>query len=220
MRTAFSPAVFLAAAFFASGFGGSAAFAVPAPSAAQLRGTIVSRLGSGKPLKIFYSEIARAYGGEAVSPLLKIAENEKEQDAVRWASLFALARIAGKESAGILKKFMTHPNWMLRDAAIRNAAALNLSELSSSLEARLRDPALVVRTSAVDAIAHLSLKNSASKLAAALSDPANYHHGKPLWIGHHLVKALESLTGKSFGTKPPGEQAALWKKFLQKKKAS
>ncbi|MBI2606908.1 MAG: hypothetical protein HYW49_12615, partial [Deltaproteobacteria bacterium] len=95
---------------------------------------------------------------------------------------------------------------------------LKLSELSSSIEARLRDSALIVRTSAVDAIAHLSLKNSAPKLADALTDPANYHGGKPLWIGNHLVKALESLTGKTFGTKPLGEQAVLWKKFLRKKR--
>ncbi|MBI2607171.1 MAG: HEAT repeat domain-containing protein, partial [Deltaproteobacteria bacterium] len=170
MRYAFSSITFPTAAFLAAILGASTALAVPAPSTAQLRGSIASHLESGKPLKAFYAEVASTYGGDAVAPLLKIAENGKEQDTVRWTSLFALARIAGKESARILKKFMTHPNWMLRDAAIRNAAALKLSELSSSIEARLRDSALIVRTSAVDAIAHLSLKNSAPKLADALTD--------------------------------------------------
>lgn len=163
------------------------------PTAASLRSRINSTIKHGQSLKGFYQSLASEYGGTAIKPLLEIAGDPKNGDETRWAALFGLARLAGKESMGVIRKFMNDSSWMLRDAALKTAAALNARELTPWIEQRLKDDALIVRTTAVEAIGHLNLKQSAPKLVDALFDPNNFHSGKALWIHKHILKVLKDF---------------------------
>ena len=214
------------------------------PSSDEIKGKINQALAKGNSLKNFYSSLGQQYGGSAIKPLIDIANDDKNSDETRWASIFGLARLAGKESVGMLSKFMNNTSWMIRDAALKAAAALNARELKLHIERRLKDDALIVRTTAVQTISHLKLKDSAPRLVEALFDPNNFNKGKALWIHKHIlntlkefhytaasprladllqktqdetlqahvVKTLESLTGRSFPNKPIQEQIYLWKR--------
>lgn len=166
---------------------------IPAES---IKTQINQALKKGEPLKSFYQSLGDSYGSNAIKPLIEIANDDRNSDEVRWASLFGLARIAGKDSIGVIKNFMTNSSWMLRDAALKTAAAINAQELRPQIESRLKDDALIVRTTAVQTIAHLNLKQSAPKLVAALFDQNNYHGGKGLWIHKYILQALRDFNDK------------------------
>lgn len=127
---------------------------------------------------------------EKTRSLIQTLKDNTKSDRERFRSIFALAKLNGKKSIPLLRKYFSHPNWMIRDAALKAAAALNAFELREDFEKRLRDNALVIRTTAVDAIGHLKLKKSFPKLVEALFDPANYNSGKPLWIHSHIFSVL------------------------------
>lgn len=171
-------------------------FAATQPTVAEIKGRINKTLSQGLSLKSFYTALGQEYGGNAIKPLIEIANDESNSDETRWASIFGLARIAGKESLGVLSKYMYNTSWMLRDAALKAAAALNARELKAHIEKRLKDEALIVRTTAVQTIGHLKLKHSAPKLVEALFDQNNYHRGKPLWIHKHILNTLREFNYK------------------------
>lgn len=164
-----------------------------APSAKAFRKKIDQILQAGGSLKNFFQEVAKHYGVAAAQPLREIAQDENEREEMRWATLFGVARISGKESVGLIRQFMKHSSWMLRDAALKTAAALDARELKPEIEDKLNDDALVVRTTAVDTIGHMKMKDSAPKLVGALFDSKNYHRGKPLWIHHHIFGVLKTF---------------------------
>lgn len=163
------------------------------PSSIAFRKKIEQLLKSGGSLKNFFQDVATHYGVSAVAPLREIAQNENEREEMRWATLFGVARISGKESFNLIRQFMKNSSWMLRDAALKTAAALGAKELNREIEEKLQDDALVVRTTAVDTIGHLKMTDSAPKLVDALFDPKNYHRGKPLWIHHHILSVLKDF---------------------------
>lgn len=164
-----------------------------APSPAELKARIQKNLSARKSLKDFYAKLGADHGGSAIAPLLSIASDEKNADEMRWAALFGLARLAGKESVGVIRKFMSNSSWMLRDAALKTAAAVNARELELDIAQRLKDDALIVRTTAVETIGHLRLTSTAPKLVDALFDPVNFHGGKALWIHRHILNVLAEL---------------------------
>jgi hypothetical protein len=214
------------------------------PSAAAFQHQITNHLTTGKSLRGFFSAVHKRYGAAAAKPLREIVHNDKNSEEVRWASLFGLARIAGSASVPTIQSLMNNPSWMLRDAALKSAAAIGATQLGAAIAARLSDQALIVRTTAVDVIGHLRLTALAPQLVTALFDSQNYHRGKPLWIHEHIltvlsdlryqpaipklvellqtrdepkfqrsvIRALESLTGKSFANKPLAQQVYLWKR--------
>lgn len=164
-----------------------------APSPSILVGRIHRAMVAGHSLKQFYSELGQQYGGTAIAPLLQIASDNQLTDDTRWAALFGLARLAGRESIGVIRKFMSDSSWMLRDAALKTAAALDARELEPQITRLLKDDALIVRTTAVETIGHLKLRESAPKLVDALFDPMNFHDGKALWIHKHILGVLVDL---------------------------
>ena len=163
------------------------------PTATILKGKINRALKGGQSLKGFYTSVSQEYGGGAIRPLLEIASDDSNTDETRWAALFGLARIAGRQSLGVIRKFMVNSSWMLRDAALKTAAALDARELTPQIELRLKDDALIVRTTAVETIGQLNLKTSAPKLVDALFDPVNFHAGKALWIHKHILQVLKDF---------------------------
>lgn len=157
--------------------------------AADLKNEMELAIKHDGSLNSFYAALNR-HGAKAVAPLLEIINNAHLSDDIRRTSLFGLGRVAGKQSLGVIGKFMTNSSWMLRDAALRTAAALDARELAPQIEGRLKDNALVVRTTAVQTIGHLRLKNSANRLVEALFDRDNYAGEKALWIHKYILQVL------------------------------
>lgn len=164
-----------------------------APSVTEIKGLMQEAMGKRTPLRTLWGQMETRYGTKALPPLLKILQSEAERDELRWASLFGVARFAGKRSYGLLKKYSEHKSWLMRDASLRVMAALGASELRPSVERALKDKALVVRTTAVDVIGHMKLKASAPLLVEALFDPANYRKDHPLWIHSHILGVLRGF---------------------------
>jgi hypothetical protein len=171
----------------------ASAFAAEPLNSTNLKTRIQQTLKQGQSLKAFYSSLNEQYGSTAIKPLVELLSDRQTSDEVRWASLFALARLAGKESIGMVQKSMTDPSWLLRDAALKTAAALDAKELTPQIEKRLKDDALIVRTTAVQTIGHLNLTKSAPKLVDALFDPINFHAGKALWIHKHILQVIKDF---------------------------
>ncbi len=170
-----------------------------------VRDEIVKALSTRANMGQFWNDLAqkqrtlqRAPASETLlKKLVDIVENEKERDEVRWATIFGIGRLAGNESPTILRRFLVHKNWILRDATLKTFAALQASKMRGDIEKVIKeDQALVVRTTAVDVIHHMGLKESTPALLEALSDSRNYRHGKPLWIHKHILSALKKLKAK------------------------
>ena len=163
------------------------------PSVTEIKGLMQTAMGKRTPLRVLWGQMESRYGTKALPPLLRILQSEAEKDELRWASLFGVARFAGKRSYGLLKKYAEHKSWLMRDASLRVMAALGAQELRPTVERALKDKALVVRTTAVDVIGHMKLKASAPLLVEALFDPANYRKDHPLWIHGHILQVLREF---------------------------
>lgn len=163
-------------------------------------GTIKARIQRamthGQSLSSLYAAIHTDYGSLAIKPLIEIADDEKTNDETRWACVFGIAKLAGRDSLGLMRKFMTDKSWMMRDAALKSVAALGARDLSPQIEQRLHDDALIVRTTAVETIGHLHLRDQGPKLLSAMFDPINFHGGKALWIHQHILTVLEDFRYK------------------------
>lgn len=120
--------------------------------------------------------------------------NEKEADEIRFKAVFNIVEADKSKSIQVLRKLFTHRNWILRDAAIKNAARIKSIELIPEIEGRLTDKALVVRTTAVDALSYLEAKQSLPKLLECKKSALNFSNGKPLWIHSHLDLAIKKLS--------------------------
>lgn len=153
-----------------------------------------SQLKSSADWNAFYSSLKNEYGPPALSALHQLALDEKNAESARWISIFAIAKIGEENSFHYLKQYMNHSHWMIRDAALKAAAAIDAQRLSDSIQKRLQDPALAVRTTAVQVIQKLNLKSAAPKLVAQLHHPMNYYDAqalqKPLWIHKYILQAL------------------------------
>lgn len=158
-----------------------------------VRHEIIEALKQHKPAKELWSSLHARHGAKAIEGLIAIANNEQERDELRWASLFGIARMTGKQGLKVIGKFTTNRSWLMRDASLKVFAALDAKEMAPQIETALKDPALVVRTTAVDVIGHLKLHASAPKLIEALFDPLNYRREKPLWIHNHILATLREL---------------------------
>ena len=171
--------------------------AAQGPSVTEIRSRIYKALKDRTPVTSLSLSLREQYGGKVIAPLTTLVNNESESEETRWASLYAIARLSGSESVGLIKKFMNHSNWLLRDAALKTAAAVNATSLSPQIAERLKDDALIIRTSAVNAFGHLKLTALAPKLVDSLFDPVNYNKGKPLWIHRHILSVLGDFQYKA-----------------------
>lgn len=165
----------------------SQSFAAPKNT---VRATIHDSINHRESFSALPAKIAGQHGLNAVSELQAIALDEKESDEARWVALFTLSKLTGRNASTVIKKLMNAKSWMLRDAAVKNAAALGAIELREDVESKLSDPALIVRTSAVDALNALNSTASAPKLIRALDDMKNFAGKKPLWIHDHILDTL------------------------------
>lgn len=180
---------------------GTANAAMISPTPGEVRTVIQQSMKQGG-LKSVYTKLEKEFGAKAELALEELVQSDHERDETRYASLYALTRVAPAKTLGLIPKLASNKNWILRDAALKNAplACMNATcaaGLAPVFSHALKDDALVVRTTAVDTIATMKLASLSPDLVNALFSDVNTHGGKPLWIHGHILAALESLKPES-----------------------
>lgn len=113
--------------------------------------------------------------GKAVPALVQVMKSDKFPDKNRWLATFSLAQIMGKKSSPFLSKFLNHPSWVMRMAAMKSLLALKEKKYAREYSKALKDKSFIVRKQALDTIKELNLKNQAAYVWAMLYDKENYY---------------------------------------------
>ena len=134
--------------------------------------------------------------GNAVPVLIEVMKDSKYPDKNRWVATFLLGRIMGEKAAPFIAKFVEHPNWIMRMAALKTLLALRQAKYGSLYAKSLADEALLVRFQALDNIKKLKLQKYAPSVWAMLYDQQNYYQ-KPSGKSRrgHIVKEVITTIG-------------------------
>jgi len=120
------------------------------------------------------SKMSLTLGKDAVPLLLDVMKRSSYPDGNRWIAIFSLTRITGEKSAPVHRKFLKHPNWLMRLGALRCLNILKDQLAQSEYERLLKDPSILVRKQALLNIDQLKLASSSSKIVLMLKDSTNY----------------------------------------------
>lgn len=119
----------------------------------------------------------------SVPLLLKVMKNSSYPENNRWMATFNLTRLMGKKTAPVLAKFLNHPHWMMRLAALKCLTLLRQSQMEKEFIRLLRDPSLIIRKQALVSIDQLKLTTAAPYVWQMFKDQDNYSGSN-----HNLVK--------------------------------
>ncbi len=175
------------------------ALAATTPTTDHLQKEITQSLTQGKSKSQIQNQIYNRYGTQSITALKQILKTQTNSDELRWFALLTIVRLTGKDSLQTIQATLKDPNWILRNAALKAAVAIEATELQDDIESLLHDKSLIIRTTAVDSIGKLQLAESAPKLVNALFDEKNYHKGlksKALWIYDHILNVLTQFQHK------------------------
>ena len=136
------------------------------------------------------------HGGRSVEALVEVMKNSQYPELNRWIATFMLGRIMGKKASPFLVKFLEHPHWSMRVAALKTLLALRDKRFASAYAHALSDKSMLVRKQALENIRRLSLKETSPMVWAMLYDKKNYHYGKGGKKGTHFVKDIVKTIGK------------------------
>ena len=136
-----------------------------------------------------------SHGGKSVEALVEVMKNGKYPDLNRWIATFMLGKIMGKKASPFLVKFVQHPEWSMRVAALKTMLALKDKRFASAYAHALSDKSMLVRKQALENIRRLSLKESAPMVWGMLYDKKNYHVKKEGQKGTHFVKDIVKTVG-------------------------
>ena len=136
------------------------------------------------------------HGGKSVEALIEVMKNGKYPELNRWIATFMLGRIMGKKASPFLVKFLKHPHWPMRVAALKTLLALKDKRFASAYAHALADDSMLVRKQALENVRRLSLKKTAPMVWAMLYDKKNYHFGKGKKKGTHFVKDIVKTIGE------------------------
>lgn len=164
------------------------------PSAKNLKKDLATR--SSTQFDQLLSKWDSQYGSHAVTPLLGIALDTKNQDADRYIAIMGASKLGGTSIAQKIIPFLKDSSWMVRSAAIKALTFLKPPAAGKAILAALKDPALVIRLEAVKAIEILQPQGSVPALIETLKFKENYHGGKALWVPQKTLEALVRLRAK------------------------
>ena len=136
------------------------------------------------------------HGGKSVEALVEVMKNGQYPELNRWIATFMLGRIMGKKASPFLVKFLKHPHWPMRVAALKTLLALREKRFASAYAHALSDKSMLVRKQALENVKKLSLKQTAPMVWAMLYDKKNYHFGKNGKKGTHFVKDIVKTIGQ------------------------
>ena len=80
----------------------------------------------------------------------------------------------GRKSVPLLAKYLEHPNWMLRSAAIKSLKSLKVSDKNELYRKLLKDKSYIIREQALDVISTLKIKSLKYDVLEMFGDRTNY----------------------------------------------
>ena len=126
--------------------------------------------------------------------LASIAFNKTLTVKTRWRALMALAVTQEEKSLVHLERAVKSRDWFMRDAGIM--AMNQVAPTRALIWARrmIHDPALVVRTTVVQVFRQRGQIADVDLLWGELDNKINFKRGESLWVRHHIVTALATLS--------------------------
>lgn len=133
--------------------------------------------------------------GAAVPVLIEVMKNGKFPEKNRWVATFLLGQIMGKKASPFISKFIKHPNWVMRMAALKTLLALKEKKFSGLYAEALKDRSLIVRTQALENISRLNLQHLSSNVWAMLYDKKNYYYASKKHKRGNIIKKVIRAIG-------------------------
>jgi HEAT repeat protein len=113
-------------------------------------------------------------GPKAVPTLIKVMKENRYPEKNRWQATFLLGQTMGRRSAPFIAKFIDHPLWVMRVAALKSLHALNQRDYLHVYQKALKDSSLIVRVQALDSISRMKIEKMGSSVWNMLYDQSNY----------------------------------------------
>lgn len=129
---------------------------------------------------------------ETLKLFLSIVKDEKFPDRSRWLSLLLVGKAMGKKSVPLMVKYLSHPNWMIRSAAIKSLKSLKISNPINEYRKLLTDKSYVIREQALETISALKINSLGLDVLQMLGDQTNYISTKTGHIPSEVVKKIIS----------------------------
>jgi len=138
---------------------------------------------------------------KAVPTIVEIMKSDKYPDQSRWLATLSLARIMGLKSLPFIKKFLRHPNWMMRLSALKVIRMFKDKSSEKTIEKMLFDKSLLVRVEALEMIKSFKTKNSAKTVWKMMYDKKNYQKFNkskviPTEVISRILKTIQTLDYK------------------------
>ena len=134
--------------------------------------------------------------GNAVAVLTGVMKDKSFPDRNRWMATTTLAQMMGHQSLPLLKKYIDHPDWIMRMAALQAMTYLGYKEDKKVYQKALNDSSLLVRSLALDSVKKLSLRELEDDLLKMMFDQKNYQQEK---AGKHRRGPLISKVIRTLG---------------------
>ena len=131
----------------------------------------------------------------SLKKFLTIIKSKSYPDRSRWLSLIMVGKAMGKKSAPLMLKYLEHPNWMIRSAAVKSLKSLKVKANIIEYKKLLSDRSYVIRTQALDLIATLNLRVLKLDVLKMLGDQTNYIKTKNGNRPSEVVKKVISTLG-------------------------
>ena len=109
-----------------------------------------------------------------IKSFLSVIKNNEFPDRSRWLSVLLVGQSMGKKSSPLMVRYLEHPNWMIRSAAIKSLKSLRVSSPISAYQALLKDKSYVIRQQVLDTISTLEIKSMKFDVLKMLGDSSNY----------------------------------------------
>lgn len=129
--------------------------------------------------------------------LASIAFNKDLTVKTRWRALMALAVTQEERSLVHLERAVRSKDWFMRNAGIIAMNQIAPEKALTWARRMIHDPALVVRTTAVLVFQQRGQISDRDLLWRELDNKINFKRGESLWIRHHIVTTLATLSSPS-----------------------
>ena len=126
--------------------------------------------------------------------LASIAFNKNLTVKTRWRALMALAVTQEEKSLVHLERAVKSRDWFMRDSGIKAMNQVAPERALIWARRMIHDPALVVRTTVVQVFRQRGQIADVDLLWGELDNEINFKRGESLWIRHHIVTTLATLS--------------------------
>ena len=127
--------------------------------------------------------------------------------------LLLIGKTMGRKSTPMMVKYLEHPHWILRSAALKSLQSLKVSYPKKQYRKLLTDKSYVIREQALEIISTLKVKELENDVLKMLGDQSNYIKTKKGIVASEVIKKV-LITLSSLGMR---ESIPLLKKLKSSK---